>query len=458
MAELEKLQIWPDVKRILTAGQNPVRFEYSAEVHTVDKDFKVLKVITLDIVRDYVNWFSDYLLIEFILPLGDYVRDFYPYRTNLELTLTRRQLYETGTSPVKNSVPEVYRYKAVFMPDHPSFKCGEYDSIPQQRLNLLDTVTVTLQLLNRSLEPLRILTVGGVYKQVTMRKLIYSLLGARSQEVLVDGRPAVEGLDLVEPNNQKTYPQITIPQGTLLTSVPSYLQERSMGVYAGGMGSYLQPFAGKIYWFIYPLFDRTRFNTQTKKLIIYAVPKTRLYGVERTYRLEGNVVYLLATADKVYHDTAEAEYMTDGVGFKMTDAEAIMGKPVLMTEEGPVGNPAQLTYNVGIKQRDDGLNFAPVADRSISGNPFAQYAQVLKRSGARIDVEWQNANPDVLYPGMPCKYVFMEGTRLKEYYGVVLYNHLLLQMETPGMASMAHTATCQLTLCVWDPDDPLPGE
>ena len=453
MAELEKTSLWPEVQKILNGGQNPVRFEYKAILHTVNKDIDVLKVITIDIVRDYVDTIFDYVHIEFVMLLGDYLRDIYPYRTNLELTLTRRQLPEVGTGTLANTSLESIRYKAVFMKENKGYSTMEYDRFTQMELNMMDVVPVTLQLLDRNVEAIRMLLVNGIYKDITMAKLLKGVLVGEAQRALIDGVPALTGADIVTPSNIKPYKQLIIPNTKGILDIPFYLQESSMGVYNGGIGSYLQNYSENdkkgLYWFVYPIFDETRYDTDVTKLIIYSVPKTRLLGVERTYRKDVGIIHLLATSEKSYNDSGEADYIDKGIGFVMTDAEAMMKKPVIIDKKGPIADSNRLNYRVGLKDKEDGNNYAPSADRKISSNPYAQTARVLARAGGRLNLIWQNSNPDLIYPGMPVRYYYTEENNVKYHDGVVSYNHNLIQTESPDLYSNSHMTNTNLSIYVW---------
>lgn len=73
---LEKTPIWMAVRKIFSESQKPVRFAYTAKLHTVDEDFDVMKIVTIDIIRDYLNNIGDAITIEFIMPLGEYAKDY----------------------------------------------------------------------------------------------------------------------------------------------------------------------------------------------------------------------------------------------------------------------------------------------------------------------------------------------------------------------------------------------
>lgn len=447
--ELEKSPIWADIRKIISDGPKQIRYTYTATIHTEKKDTTVLKIKMIDIVRDYVNNIGDVSFIELLIPLGDYIKEIYPYRTNLELTLKRQALLESGDTVKEGTTIDEERFKAVFLPDENSQAlASDYAKFDQQSLNLLNIQTVKFQLINRALEALRIKTTGGIFKKVKIGDVIQSIMSTESGKILVDGKPAIDGIEMVTPDNTDVRRHVIIPQGTLISGVPTYCQEMMNGVYNAGIGTYLQTYNQKRLWFVFPLYSTIRFKENVNKAIFYGTPSHRYTAIERTYRKQGTSIYILATSNKKYSDEAETSYIDKGVGFRMTDARAMMKKPVEITEKGPVGKRGNLNNEVSIKSRDDGLNFAPVSDRSISSNPYAQYSRVLQRKGGTLALIWENADIREIYPGMPCKYITMVEDKVKEFEGIVLFCHGISHMENKGVMDRAYRMQCQITLFV----------
>lgn len=448
MLPLEKTPLWLDIKRILYGKTNRVRFEYKGIIHTAKEDFDITKILTIDIVRNYVKNIGDEIFLQIMMPLGDYVKRLYPHRQNLEITLKRTSLFEAGQEKNTNDLIDVERYKAVFMYDkNPQVKTTDYDNIDKISLDMSQVLTIEFQLLNRSLEPLRIKTTGGIFTNKNPKEVMVSLLGGESLKVLVDGKPSIDGIDIVEPDNTEKLAHVAIPQGTHITAIPTYIQERMGGIYNAGIGTYLQTYRKKRYWFVYPLYKYTRFKTDKgPKAIFYSTPPYRFPIVERTFRVEGDNVYILAMSTKKYMDKAEADMMNTGIGFRQADARAFMGKPVLVSKDGPVGSRNNLVNEVILKGRDDGLNYAPVSNDRISANPFKQYSLINAKNGANLKFTWYNANPNLLYPGMPCKYVYLENDKVKEINGVILFVHISIDPEQKGVLGVSYYTHCDITI------------
>lgn len=448
-ANIEKTPLWKDVEAILYSGPTKTSFEYRVLLHTEKEDINVLKLTSIDIDRDYVNNIADRTVIQLTLPLGDYAKRLFPYRHNLEVTIKRLQLNDdSGTEDLKEK-PYIEKFKAIFLPDdNPRVSASQYENMDLETLNKLDFVNLKLEIYNRSLEVLRVKTTSGVFKKATTFKVMEAVLVSESKKVTIDGKPAIDGVDIIESSNSETYSHITVPSFTKIVSLPTFLQEKMGGVYPEGIGTYFQVWEGKKMWFVYPLYNTSRFTSGKPNLTIFSVPNFKLPGVNRTFKKEGLALNILATSSKDYKDDGEIGYMNEGVGFRMADARAFMTKPVEMTEEGPVGKRAYLNHEAAVKDREDALNYGPMTSQRISQNPYKEYAKLAFRSTARIDIVWENCKHELIYPGMPCKYVFLENDKMVELEGVVLHVHVMIGLIGSVATSNQHNTSALVSLAV----------
>jgi hypothetical protein len=445
--DITKTILWAEVNRIIQQPAPLVLYRYTALVHTVNKDLTTMKVLNVDYIRDYANNIGDVNHIVVVMPVGEYIHNVYPYRNNLELTLVREPLNSTVGSNAGNNPVSMERYKAVFLSEeNPSLSGISAGLTNKTSQDLAAIIEIKFQLINRDLEPLRIKTMGGTFNNITADKLIYGIMAGESLKILVDGKPVIDAVDVVKPDNLEVKKHVIIPHGTLLHSVPTFIQHKMGGVYNSDIGTYLQVYKEKRTWFVYPLFNTDRFKSNSPKIIFYNIPKERYTGIEKTFRVAGDTTYVIATSDVSYHDDAENSHLNSGVGFKLTDAKAMMAKPVTMTAEGPVGARANLNTEVALKARADTLNYAPNASDGISSNPFVEYSKVQQKNGSLINITWEHSDGSIIYPGQPCKLVLLENGFLNELEGVVVYNHLVIQLNGSGVFASQHKTTSLLTL------------
>lgn len=452
--ELEFSPIWQDVKDVLYSGTKQTRTDYTAMVHTVKDDFVAGKILEIEEMRDYIDSVSETVHIRFLLGMGDYVYKLYPYRENLEFTVKKIPLTDDD-KPDRTKKVLVQRYKAILSPNkNPQVTSTLVTDQDINTLNNQQMVEVTLELQDRRFEPLRIKTTrGGVFRNLTAKRLIYAMLLGESLNVLVDGQPPVDGMELYDPDNKDVIPDFFVPSGMKISMLPTYIQEKLQGVYNTGIGTFFQSYKDKTFWFVYPTFNYERFDEDVNRMVIYAVPEDRFPGVERTYKQDKKLLHVLVTGDRSYYDSAKITDLNQGVGFRMVDANAIMKKPVLMTPDGPQAARSRLNFEVGSRERQDGLYYAPTI--APSANPFRIYSQLNGRNLARMNVAWENSRSDLVYPGMPCKYVFMDKDEYIQRRGIVCGCYTVTTLVGPPTTSSTYRTSSHLSLLV-EPNEKTP--
>ena len=433
LTSIEQTPVWADIRDVMYGTAKPTRFEYRALLHTEKEDLPVLKIDVIDIVRDYVNSVGELVQVEFKMPLGEYITRLYPFRANLEFTIKRILLTDTSSSKVTDSRILTTRFKAVFITDeNPNYTGTDVERMDIESLNNAEIVQVRLQLLNRSLEVIRVRQTQGIFRQVKMKQLIHNLVAGESLKIQIDGKPAIDAINIVEPDNNEIRKQVVIPSATSVTAIPSFLQEKMGGVYNASIGNFLQSYAKRLTWFIYPTGNTKRFDTtKDDKVIFYALPEGRFQALDRTYQKDGSVLKVLVSGKRKYQDSADVDYMNKGSGFRMADARAFMKRSVQVTADGPKALRTNLNTEVVAEQRKDGLNYATLA--TPSSNPFKQYSRVNARNIARVDLVWENSDPELIYPGMPCKFIYLDENKTIELTGTVGFAHTTVQRQGLGL-------------------------
>lgn len=441
----ENTPLWLEVKDIIDKSKGVYIFDCKGTIHTVDSTIGVIDLNYIEGAADFVNQIGDVLRIEFKLGLGEYVKRLYPRRNNLEFTLTKIPLKEGFSGKKKNEDTVVIRYKAVFNPSmNPPVGGSDLEQVDIEDLNKLDIVTVRLELLHRSLEPLRIKTEEGTFQNTTVKALTQGLLMKGANEVLVDGKPALEAIDIIEPENTGNNSLVIIPHGTRYMSVPSSIQQ-NIGIYNFGIGTFFQVYRKLKTLFVYPLYNHDRFDQDCYKAIFYSVPQNKLPMLDKSFIEEGKVLKVACTAQKLYSDSADIDMANGGSGLRSADARAFMKKPVLITDKGAVGDRARLNNELIHSERDDGLNYAPVLRNGPTSNMLFERSKVITMAQGQIDLIWENGNADLLYPGMPCKYVFLNQGKVIELKCTLLFVHSFsTKMEKYGATGFRTTIRVSL--------------
>ena len=446
--DLDQNPLATELANILSSGPKPVKFTTKLTLHTTALDIPIAKLVSKDRVKDFVNTVGDVIHVEFTMPLGDYAYNLFPYRNNLEITESRQQLSGSGSDVTPNTPILLERFKAIFMPQNKKIEATEYKHADQQSMNLVEVVTVHLQLINTSLEILRTVTIGGTIQNEKPEDILRAVLGSECLKVTVAGKPSIDALDIVAADNTEVKKNFIMDHGTHLLALPTNMQERQGGVYNAGIGTYVQAYKGKTILYVYPLYKTQVPKSNVPSIIFYSVPKSKYPTLDVTYRTDGLITYIVGTGDKEYKDDAEVGFMNKGVGFRMVDANAIMKQPFIMTKDGPVGARAQLNTEITSKLRTDGNNYIPFAEQAISANPFTQISRVRSSSGGTLTFHWQNPDISLLYPGIPIKVVFMNVMKRVEVLGTVLHIHELTQMSGKGMLGGLYGTTAMITVFI----------
>lgn len=444
--------VWLEVQEIIKNSTGAKMFNFKGILHTEKEDIAVWDLNPMITERDYLNNVGDTKIVRFKVPLGDYINRVHPFRDNLEFTLRRTPVKEINRK-MKSDV-QVVRWKAIFNPkNNPPVGASDLQTLPLDDLNRVDLVEVQIELCSRAFEPFRIKTTKACFRNQDVNTYLNAILGYESKQVLVDGKPCLDALNIVPPDNGEVVPHITVPVGTRVVNLPTFLQEE-LGVYNRGVGTFFQIYRGKKTLFVYPTYDTERFKGNEPRACFYAVPQEKLPQMDRTYHEDGDILKIAVTAQRTYTDSAEINMMNKGNGFRMAEARSFMKKPVSMTNDGPLGNRAQVNHELVIKNRKDGLDYAPVVQGGPSSNPYKQKSKIWQNMLGQIDLVWENADEELIYPGMPCRYVYLSQGKAVSVYGTILFVHGLTTRVEKNNAQ-AYRTTLRLSLAV-QPFDHVP--
>jgi len=430
--ELKNLPFFKDVKRILDNGTKENGYRYKVVISTVNDDIEVLAIKEMDIIRDYMNAIGDNGTLRIQLSTGDYFYKIYPFIDNLEITI------------LNTITKESYRYKALLLSTNDNFTNRTLTSRKIDELVLKELLDLEFQIVDRVVEPLRIKTTQGSYRNVSLDKLLSAILSTESGSILVDGKPAIDSIDISPIDNTTIYKNITIKSNSEIIDLPELLHKKHGGLYNGGLGTYIQKYNGKNTWFTYPVYTNTRVTTEKKLLVIYITDSQTLPILDITYYEDHDILNIIANGEVMVKDSGGNDKIQKGSGFRMANASSFMKKPVIVKNGKVTADRSKLNYEVAMSSRADGLNYAP--STSISNNPFVHYSSVLASSVIRADLVWENSNIDLLYPGMPCKLMRPIGDSIKELNGTLVFVHTFISGVGNGFTDQVYRTNTQLTV------------
>lgn len=442
-----KTPVWLDIQNTVLSGPKQVDFDVEVRINTAKNTISTLKVDEIEELCDYAQDTGGSIFISFFMPVGDYAYKLYPFRDLLEVMVRKIPQAEGMGEDTEATVTSVIYRGILNMDRNPKITGTRAETLDYQTLQTSkDIVKVTLELVDRNYELLRSQTVyGQSYRQVTPTKLISGLMVGESQKLIISGVPAIQGFDMVTADNSANMGDIIVPT-MKIGNVPTYVQEKLAGVYNAGMGTFYARYKNIPSWFVYPLYNVKRFEDDVERVVFFIAPENELSGLDRTYKKSGKVLYVAITGGTTYDDDSQIGDLNNGVGIRQADADGIFSKPVDMTANGPVADRARLNREVANRPREDGIYYAPSS--APSANPFKNYSEVAQRQVSNVNIVWENAQPDLIYPGMPCKYVFMSGGEYIELKGTVLGKYARSTLIGAAATSRSYRTSCTLGLCL----------
>jgi hypothetical protein len=443
---IEDSSLWNEISDIMQGGELPVHATWDVTIFNGTDSIKPLKVVAVEFNQDYLNNYTDAISVECIIPLGIYAKRIYPFQDILEIELSRIQIGESSESIDADATPQVERYTAVMVEDksNPVIN-GDIGQISSEEdLNRIDIPKITFQLVNKSLEQIRAIAVGGVYRECTGEDVVKYVLTEYSKKAKVDQDRMVKGVDMVKASNQKARSSITIPHGVMLPDIAHHVHYYCGGLYATGLGYYL---AGNT-WYVFPAFDNTRFDDGKPTLTIINVPKSKLPGIERTYRKDGDNLVVLSTGDTKFKSMSNRNQLNQGNGLRFADASKMMEDfSSTSGNKTTISRGSNNTEAVGT-QRKNKINVVATADRQINANPYVEFSRLAMRQGEGINLVWENGNRSLLYPGMPTKIMYLDGDDVREMYGVLQGAHEYAALRDTGVTATRYSSAVSLHVFV----------
>ena len=444
--EIVSTTLWDDILSVTEATDRSRLLRLKAQIHTEKESFSPMKVLLYENKRDFYKDTGESFHVRVLMSFGDYVYRVVPFKDNLEISITTTFMFEGGDEN-PDSPPKEVRFKALLdTQKNPFFGSQSLTNKSNFDLNLLPPLEINFELVDRREELLRLKNVSGAFRNITPETVLRGLFYHEANKTRVDGKNLIEVLDLDKPDNTVPIPDLYLPSDLLLRDLPGYMQEKGHGVYAAGIGGFFQVYKDLPTWFVYPLYRPDRFDEDRYKLVIFAVPEERMPSHDHTFRIEGKTIYIVTTGEKSEIDPARMSELNLGVGFRMPNAESFMTKPVEILEDGVKANRHRLNYEVQNHSRKDQVIYASV--REAKSNPYMEYSRVLAQDLTGLSITWQNSDPDLLYPGMPVKYVTMDKGQYLERKGTLLRNANVTSIQGNPTVDVTHRCNSQLFMMI----------
>lgn len=436
-----------DVKAIAYGGVTPVHYRYVLLFILDGKEYPAFKLKELNIDRDYTGALTDLVMAEIEIEEEVYLRHLYPNRDRLMARVTKSPV----TSP---DDPENDNFDGVSISLwRPVIQATADETLETNHPVSSDPTTqgqrgfrtLVVQLIHPAGEYVRRKWLGGTFHKVTSGDLLKGLLTHTAGSQVIEEPYRVKGVDMVPPDITEVRETVVLPHGTAVKGLHKTLQFDQGGIYQTGISSYIQGDR----WYIFPPYHLERFSKEPRSLTLVNLPPNQAPMIERTYKLKDGAVLALLTDTTHEIDDTESQELNHGNGLVYLKASNVMDGFIKTEDNKTSIKRTQNTRQYGLRERRSQGNYQTLSEERITNNDAAQASKLARRNGRHLVTTWQNANPDILYPGMPVRLLSLKGDDLtlsSEIYGTLVRADHQILMKGRGQAQNSHVCISVLTL------------
>lgn len=431
-----------EVDAIVEQGEGLGNYKLQARILAGTEWIDPQRVEFFSLTRDYESGYGDIIILEVMVGRGTYAYRLIPHRDRLFVDITTTPLYLNSDASRSDTPTRTRRYRAVLMDqDNPALVGRSPIASSEDDLNTSGPRVVQFQLVEEGIYQTRMMSVGRIYRDDCPMNALRALLTETGRFRDGNNRRVIQGVDVAEGYNTAPRRHIVIPDGTPLMSVPTLLQEEEGGLYSTGVGCYLQG----DHWYVYPLYDLTRFRKTPRTLTVLNVPANRFMGAEKTFRQTANQLVVVAAGDMTQQDPGLYNQLNQGNAVRFTNADRLLE----FVQTGGNKAVAQRDLNVlefeGMEMKA-GLTHARWSAQRAVSNQFKYLSELSKRNGRVVQVQWLHGDAQLLYPGMPVKFLTNADGTLKTLYGTLLGVDEQRVPRESGVAAQQYPASVTLIM------------
>jgi len=301
-------------------------------------------------------------------------------------------------------------------------------------------------LVDKLIERLRTHKFSTVIKDTPGIDAIRSIFDAVTQEHAKAEAVEYYGVDVAPGYSTRAPKQIVLPTRTPLLgpdkSLPRIANECQGGIYPQGLAYHYQDHR----WYLFPPFSTDRFETTDKTLTLVNVPANKYPNIERSYRKAGGSLIVLSTGEVKHRDFSNEQRANKGNGVRFIDAAKVMGDFVQVLGDKVVFNGDNNLNEFIVKPREGENNI--VSDGANGGITIGysnEYANLISRTGSYVQADWQNADPSLIYPGMPMRFMYLIKDLPYEIYGSVSSLETHYRPTNADLRNRVFCAQCVVT-------------
>lgn len=404
-----------EINEIAQSGQPNIAHKWKLILKANGREVTALYVDNVKLDRLYSKNFADELRITAGFVSYDYFQNIIPYKESLEATLIKIPMKtHADAEEDRNRQISTNIFRAQLMDGGSPIVGGDTPlAISKEQGKSTEISEISLQLYNPVLDYIRKKEFGTTFRDMVPMDAIKYILAKVSKPTTADASVNIEGVDIAPGYSTEVRKHIPLKPGPI-ASTPFTINNIVGGLYPTGFHFYLQ---NKI-WYVYPPHDNTRFDKTDYTLTLIKIPKTRMPSLERTFRMTQSQLIVLTTRETIHRDMSESNQLNSGNGIRFVDADKIMNGFAEIGNNKAVINAKDNINEVVSEERVDGDMV--LSTKSLISNDYNnEYSKLALKSGSVIQTVWENCIPELLYPGMPVRYIFSDGGQTRELFGTV---------------------------------------
>ena len=431
-------------------GVNP-RFQLRAVFSVGAVKYTAQAVVGKYTLEEYGKLYTSVIKIQVAMITRDYM-SLFKSRDNISVTVFQEQIDPSSEVKFANGLSYQTTYRG-FLTDNSiaSLKTdGGLNSTPFTD-GSDDLRVFTVQLVDPVALSMSAKSAQGTFRLSSVVDSLSTFIISKTDEDAQKGLPKLLGLDIVDPDVTGTAAvrkQLIVDHRVKMTDLAHYLQIKEGGIYNHAIGSFIK---GR-FWYIYPLFNTSRFTQTERRLIVLIADSLKLPTADKTYQLENQTLTVISSGGAKTQDISVAGDINNGNGVHFQKATEFFESPVVDDGDNKaVYNRQTTSADIQRTKRADGLTFANVSENPITDNVPRELSKMASRAGMLMTVEWQRSDIRLLTPGMPVRVYYDNGSSTQTLEGTLLRAEEMWNTEVPGMTQKMQVSAASLTFFLRKP-------
>lgn len=397
-----------EVISILSEKPKFKKIEYDIIFHNEVLDLPISIFESIELSGDFNNNIGDHIVVNVQMGGGDFAYDVFKYKDNIELTVNLKRdgvLYSSNT------------YKAILL-NSTDNRNGPNANISKDILNKAELVRASFQVLEPTVELLRVIKATGIYKNMTMLDTVTAIFTNSCKSIKINGSPLNPTMNIVKPDNDTVYSHVIVPTGTRLIDVPTFLQDGKYGLYNGDIGVYIKNIRldvnkTKLCVHVYPLY--TTEEDMFDDLVIYHSDGKLNKSSDNTYNIGEDQLKIISNSLEILENKQNILMDKGGSITASNPDNLLMFNSDTSSENMSYDNEGQV-YNQTLDTKDGLVNERYVGNEA---NMFKHKSQLFNDTMDLVKVTWKYSDASLLHPGMNVKLYYQIDDSVRVMRGVL---------------------------------------